>query len=422
MADCPLSKTPHPVGVYDRRFRHELFSKGAALLRITDQTIASVLLHENRKRRRKPKDDAAMRNCVSVIIANLAHSILFPPEDGEAALILPLGHARRSHIDRPQDGFGEALPALLESLRCVGVLILARPREARLATTITPSLGFRRMMLEGAVSAADIGRRIVSDLLRLSRREADGSRTYFAIPDTPQTDAFRDQMRVINADLAAANIAYRGNDPVDVADRILVRRFSHPHGVAGPSLDYGGRLCGGFWQNMPKQRRRHLLIDGEPVAELDYGQVFLRLAYGLVGEHPPEDSDLYALPGLERHRGGVKMGCNALLWGAKRWNDEIASALPDWCTAKVLRTALMERHPALAHLFGQGRVIGHRLMHLESAVIVAVLMLCSDAGIVALPIHDAVLVPASTAARVKAIMEQAALSVGGVFIPATLKV
>jgi hypothetical protein len=71
-------------------------------------------------------------------------------------------------------------------------------------------------------------------------------------------------------------------------------------------FDQGGRLYGGFWQNLKTERRRNIRINGEPVAVLDYGSMFTRLAYAEVGAVPPE-GDLYVIPGLEGYRSGVKL-------------------------------------------------------------------------------------------------------------------
>lgn len=409
----------------DRKFRHELFPEGAPLLHLAEAITVDLLDQERRartrQRARKPSDHAAMVNAVHAIVANLAHVVLFPPEDG-VAIILPLGHARGRQIGIVPSGFGKGLRALLEGLRAVGVLDFAKPHHARLATTVGPTPAFRETVLAAGITGDDIGRAPVLDRVMLSRRERDRSRTYFAMPDTPETSRFRNEMDIINDHLAGADITYVGNVPVDVRDRLLVRRFNLPRGVPAPCLKYGGRAFGGFWQPMGKDRRRHIRVGGEPVVELDFGQMFPRLAYGLVGGHPPEGEDLYQLPGLAgEHRAGAKKGFNALLYGTRRWNEEIASRLPPAWTASRLRKAVAQRHPMLAELLQPGSVAGYRLMFLESSIMVTVLLACIGIGITALPIHDAVLVPASVAVSVSGIMEREALRIARVSVPVVCK-
>lgn len=395
-------------------------------MRLAETVVADLLAYEaregKRRRRRKPDADTAMRRAIYVIVANLAHVVLFLSGEGdETALILPVAHPRGQQAERPREGFGKGLPALLEGLHALGLIILHKPEQYRLATTIAPATGFRLRLLEGDVSPNDIGREMDPNrLLRLSQR-VGGQRTYFAIPDTAEASQHGQDMARLNMHLAGARIAYLGNDPVDVGDRLMVRRFNLPLGIDRACLDYGGRLCGGFWQNMKRENRAHIRIDGEDVVELDYGQMFLRLAYGSVGARPPEGIDLYAIPGLGEHRDGVKQGVNALLWDAKRWGPEIVASLPPGWPASKLRSVLADHHPSIAHLFQSGRMTGYRLLHRESAVMVAVLLACMAVGVVALPIHDAVLVPVSAADAVAGIMQQSALTVAGVAIPVHLK-
>jgi hypothetical protein len=380
--------------------------------------VSDLLAYEQREglrqRVRKPADAAAMRNAVHVIVANLAHAVPFPSEEG-SAIILPLANSRGKPVEPVPDGFSKGLPAIVEGLHAGGMLTLRRPDEPRLATTIAPASGFRMRMLAAGVHAGDLGRRVVLNRLRLSRREKDGPRTFFPIPDTEEASGLRDQLDMINAGLAGAALAYMGNAPVDVGDRMLVRCFNLPAGITAPCLDYGGRLAGGFWMNMPKSQRQHIRIGGEAVVELDYGQVFPRLAFGLVGSCPPDVADLYHLPELDAepggpYRDGVKQGFNALLWGTKRWTGEIVAALPRGWPASRLRSALVVKYPVLADLLRPGsKTAGYRLLYLESTIMVAVLLTCMAEGIVALPIHDAVLAPASAVDTVREIMEQSAL-------------
>ena len=52
-------------------------------------------------------------------------------------------------------------------------------------------------------------------------------------------------------------------------------------------------------------RRSQLIIEGEQIAEIDFGQSTLRLLYAEIGQFPPH-GDLYSVAGLEQYREGVK--------------------------------------------------------------------------------------------------------------------
>jgi hypothetical protein len=82
-------------------------------------------------------------------------------------------------------------------------------------------------------------------------------------------------------------------------------------------FDLSGRLFGGFWQGLQRERRSGIRIDGEPVATLDYSSMFARLAYASKGVRPPA-GDLYAIPGLEGRRDAVKLGSTRFCSISKR--------------------------------------------------------------------------------------------------------
>jgi hypothetical protein len=68
-----------------------------------------------------------------------------------------------------------------------------------------------------------------------------------------------------------------------------------------------------------------------------------------------------------------------------------------------------------------GKNTGFRFMRQESDLIVAVTLAMLGRGIVALPIHDAVLVPEKHAAAERAVMQQEALRLTGAKIPADIQ-
>jgi hypothetical protein len=55
----------------------------------------------------------------------------------------------------------------------------------------------------------------------------------------------------------------------------------------------GGRYHGGWWQQIPSELRKHILIDGNQTQEIDFSGFHISLAYGLEGLTPPTDP--YAL-------------------------------------------------------------------------------------------------------------------------------
>jgi hypothetical protein len=196
--------------------------------------------------------------------------------------------------------------------------------------------------------------------------------------------------------------------------------------------------------NLKSTRRGSIRIGGEPIADLDYSSMFARLAYARLGEVAPE-GDLYAIPALEGFRSGVKLAFNVFLFDGKglrtKWpaamgvgvgddgardgddhqaDDSVHSGydglLPaGWEDPQRLRRAILGRHPALGKAFG--RRLGYDLMFTESRVLMVVLAELMERGIVALPLHDGLMVARSRMLEAREVMRESVLQVAGVGIP-----
>jgi hypothetical protein len=219
-----------------------------------------------------------------------------------------------------------------------------------------------------------------------------------------------------------SSTCFQTSEPVDVHDRTLRRLFViHEGDPLGQRFDLSGRLFGGFWQGLQRERRSGIRIDGEPVATLDYSSMFARLAYASKGVQPPT-GDLYAIPGLEERRDAVKLGVNALLFdqhARRQWpkSEEPGQRLPLGWTLGRFRRALVERHPVIAECIGKG--LGFHLMHTESEIMARVLTTLLSEGVTALPLHDGMLVRRSHASNGKAAMEEVSREMTSYVLPVT---
>jgi hypothetical protein len=86
-----------------------------------------------------------------------------------------------------------------------------------------------------------------------------------------------------------------------------------------------------------------------------------------------------------------------------------------WESTKRLRTAILDKHPALGKAFG--RRLGYGLMFTESQVLMAVLEELMQRGIVALPLHDGLLCAQSRKEEAAEVMRLKAIEVAGAAIP-----
>jgi hypothetical protein len=206
------------------------------------------------------------------------------------------------------------------------------------------------------------------------------------VPNTETARRYRADMDRINAAIVGANIS----SPYGADNRSLRRIFNNG------SIECGGRLYGGFWQPLSKEQRQWgIRIDDEPVVALDFGQMSVRIAYSFVGATPPAD-DLYRVPLFEFHRKGIKAVLNAMLSSDElpvRFPMGTRSLFPRSTKVGDVVRAIRQRHPSLDPVFGSRSC--HRIFLVESNILVAVLIRLVDVGVVALPIHDCLLVSRS---------------------------
>lgn len=150
---------------------------------------------------------------------------------------------------------------------------------------------------------------------------------------------------------------------------------------------------------MSKQDRLfHLRLDGEPVVELDYGQVMPRLLYSM-SDHTPQMEDLYNVAGFEDCRSGIKKVFSAMVFAdkpLKRFPKGTRDLFHEGTKVAEVTAAILSTHKDIRDYFHNG--FGHQCQFIESRIMVQVLrvFLGIDNGRgIALPIHDAILVPES---------------------------
>lgn len=110
----------------------------------------------------------------------------------------------------------------------------------------------------------------------------------------PRAAKYAEQVTSINAFLADQTFSF-GEEPV------LFRGFNQGD---DPSSDYnkGGRLnCyGGGYQQLSKEKRATITINGLPTAEIDISACHITIAHGFCGVALPNRSDLYDIEDIPR--------------------------------------------------------------------------------------------------------------------------
>lgn len=240
-------------------------------------------------------------------------------------------------------------------------------------------------------------------ILRAPKDRSDQSAMAKEYTDTADTLALRAQLTDINTWLGGADL-HCDLSEINTQDRYLRRIFNNS------DFAQGGRLYGGFWQRMSSQdRQENILIDGDCVVELDYGQMSLAMLYGIAGKTPPE-GDLYDLSAFgipTQYRKGLKKCIQAIVNSPgipKRVPKGVRQHLPARYSMRDILEAVEQKHAAIYPLMTSG--MGMQLFRKESDILVDVLLTLKAQGITALPIHDAVVVRHDKSDKAEAVMKK----------------
>ena len=398
----------------NKRFANMAAAKAAQ--RLAADLFRREMVLGLRNRRRSPPDAVAFAKAVEAILCNLVVLHL-------CGATRPLAVPRSSAAMWGEERYREAVfgKHFLDALRVmqhpnVGLIeeVAKGYRYAGSAgrlTTIRPRQDIAALLAIPDPDWSMLRREEDREVIILKDAKMDGRAEAIAYEETPRTRAFRNRLRKINGWLAKAPIfLLPGYSQFDNADtlvdptrRTLRRIFNNA------DWGQGGRLYGGFWETMRRtERSHHLRIgsaanpDGERIATVDYGQLFPRLAYARVG-HAPPDGDLYgSFAGASRK--GVKVLLNALLFTKgplSTWPKDCRQHFPGRKFADVL-AEIRAAYAPIVPLFGTG--VGFALMFLESEILMEVLGDLRRMDVVALPVHDAVLVAVTHADTAKAVM------------------
>lgn len=374
--------------------------------------VQNFELHDKlRKRRRREADQVSFEATISAIICDLIHLHLTHPD--RLLAITRSNQILGSKGRYRPAAYGKALPVILDRLASPEMNFIKmsvgnqNPFGPARQTAINASKRLTSRITQHEVTLDDLGALDGDEIIILKRAKEDrwDEAEKIEYEDTPQTHRYRKTLRTINQWLDTADISFdeavREDRLVDVHDRRLRRYFTNG------SFESGGRLFGGFWQQLKKRERlMGLRIDGDEVVSLDYSQMAPRILYGMAGKQPPA-RDAYDLDTEKMPRQGVKKIFGSLLFTNKPL-ARMPKGTRELFDISVGVRDVVERieahHPDIRHLFGVG--IGHRQQLIESEILIDVLMALKDRNIVALPIHDAVVIAGSRAPDTRRVMEE----------------
>lgn len=163
--------------------------------------------------------------------------------------------------------------------------------------------------------------------------------------------------------------------------------------------DQGGRFYSGWWQQLSKDDRLKITIDGEAVVELDYGSLHPRLCYQLEGIPLAADFDPYDVEGVPNdQRWVLKVLFMQLLNIKGKQRPQVPErakgiyeTVEDY--QRIVR-AMEALHAPIKGFFRQGPS-SLRLQAIDSDMAEFVMERFSRLGKVVLPVHDSFIVAAS---------------------------
>jgi hypothetical protein len=242
--------------------------------------------------------------------------------------------------------------------------------------------------------------------------------------DSLNTRRLRRQLAAINEQLASLRIElpaveWRGRHMLIDNSYILPVPGNGLHRIfSRNSWSLHGRAYGWF-QSIPKKARLSLTINGEPVAETDYSSLHASILYNEAGI--PFVGDAYDIGGFNRAE--IKLGFNIAI---NARNDRAAVAAlanhlgePRRHCANVI-AAIKHRHKPIERHFCSDA--GVRLMRIDSELILSAVKAVNGRGNPALPIHDALIVPARYAEQAASAMFESYERIVGRSNPCTIKI
>lgn len=245
------------------------------------------------------------------------------------------------------------------------------------------------------------------------------------IPETPETDRLKAEVQELSAFIRGVKI--EGVEGIELTG--WTRGFNEGD-HEGFAWDRGGRLYGrpgdATYQSLSSAERGRLLLDGEPVVEIDIKASHLHIVYALRGQSlaqhlreldrstDSDELDPYQVADLPR--AVVKAWVTVTLGAGeppKKWPRKAIEDLGDlrgYPPAEVGQ-AVLNRHPALRGLSG---ISWAKLQFIESQAIVGTMLkLMRDHGIPALPVHDSLIVLRSAYHVADLLLEKEIKSVTG---------
>lgn len=156
-----------------------------------------------------------------------------------------------------------------------------------------------------------------------------------------------------------------------------------------PNWQDGGRFYGGWWQNVPKECRRFITIDGKETCEYDYSSIHPMLLYAKSGHTWPASEDFYEAPHGPALRDTVK--ATFLIMLNMKGNIQ-ARQVPSFdsttagMTWKQFVRGIVKTYAPIKEHLATG--VGTQLQRMDADIAEAVMLRFTKSHYACLPVHD----------------------------------
>jgi hypothetical protein len=370
---------------------------------LISETISRIEATEARDRGRKIDDKLRFDHAVRYILIELWKSVKTLPTS-EVSINKRSGYYSENKRYRDNLLTFRQVIAAYDGLLAIGFIEVAKEGyyeretgEGEITRIVAKEELLERLLeLEGHP-----GITVPNDLNKetiLLRDNVNGKRALIDYSDTHITERYRDNLKKINTcfskhwfdlEVLDAEIAklekrisnHETKEPIDFSKRSLVRIFSKG------SFKKGGRFYRGWWQNVPREYRQYITIDGKKTGEGDFSQLNPHMLY-FANNKELGSEDAYCRVLAGEHRDIVKQAFNAMVQASSPLTNcpnDIDLTELDMSWAE-LRDRIIKAHKPISHEFFKG--VGNNLQFEDSCVAESVMLHFAEMDAPALPVHD----------------------------------
>jgi hypothetical protein len=289
---------------------------------------------------------------------------------------------------------------------------------------------------------------IVNGNGKKKRKKIKRKRKVCKTPDKPAVREMRKNLEIINDVMEKADITLDISD--DELRELNARMLDDPdpykqvvdftrkrlHRIfLDRRFDRGGRFYGPWYQNIPKEYRPRIMIDGAPTMELDYSALHPNLLYYYAGVDPPK-GDLYELkdysedtrnfmkamflrminsPSPYEAKGSIREAAFYISKKTKKRKRRIKipaelGKLDDKYLDPLIDKFLEKHKPLAERYIFKVKDLGNILQNVDSQLAEKVLLYFAYENIPVLPMHDSFRIDARVYDKLEEIMHRAIIT------------